>query len=155
MLSNYNLAKLSLSLCSGDISSGFIPSKPVLDNRKQLIEERLCFYLNTLPEKHTFWCKRLSGYASTSSLSESIIYDISVMINADMVSGAIPLKPVLFDRDMMIFQSFDSYIDILLSIAPPFDNEALDEHINSNHIIVTVKNYVSKKRRKGLKSRKR
>ncbi|EKS2358249.1 hypothetical protein QBG92_004774, partial [Salmonella enterica] len=140
MVVNYCISKLSLSLCAGDISSGYIPLNPVLGNRKQIIEERIDFYLNVLPERYAKWCERLSEQFSSPSIREKLLYDISIIINADMVSGAIPLQPVLTERDIMIFQSFDTYIDIILAKPITGMVQSISENNSSNQLIFTVKN---------------
>lgn len=156
MVLNYGIAKLALRLCGGDISSGFIPLNPVLGDREQLIAERVDFYLTNLPEKYSIWCERLSHRISSPSLRENIIFDICALINADMVSGSIPQKPVLLDRDVMIFHHFDSYIDLILekSISFEFSDDCYTRRDKVENVVFCVKRTVSKKRRKGLKSRR-
>ncbi len=154
---NYNIMKLALNLCAGDVSCGFIPLNPVLDNRDQLINERLGFYLSILPEKFSLWYERLSNVIPVSIIRDNIISDMSIMVNSDMVSGAIPLKPVLVDRDSMIFQRFDFYLDITLTKSSylEFSIEKVPVNKSVEQIIFPVKKVMSKKRRKGLKSRRR
>ncbi|EEP0988709.1 hypothetical protein KZK20_002260 [Salmonella enterica] len=154
---NYCISKLALILCAGDIGSGFIPLNPVLGDREQLIGERVDYYLSSLPEKYTIWCERLSRHISDPSIRDKIIGDICGLINADMVSGSIPQKPVLLDRDSIIFQHFDTYIDIILAKSAYFNfpDECYSKHDRVENIVYYVKRIVSKKRRKGLKSRKR
>ncbi|HFE6988896.1 TPA: hypothetical protein ACF955_003384 [Salmonella enterica subsp. enterica serovar Newport] len=154
---NFSIMKLALNLCAGDISCGFIPLNPVLDNRDQLIDERLEYYLNILPEKYTLWYERLSNIIPVPIIRDGILNDVSIMVNSDMISGAIPLKPVLVDRDLMIFQRFDFYLEITLSKASHLDLSCEKPSINNSveQIVFLVKKVNSKKRRKGLKSRRR
>ncbi|HHX9740977.1 hypothetical protein NA236_06275 [Salmonella sp. NW826] len=154
---NFSIMKLALNLCAGDISCGFIPLNPVLDNRDQLIDERLEYYLNILPEKYPLWYERLSNIIPVPIIRDGILNDVSIMVNSDMISGAIPLKPVLVDRDLMIFQRFDFYFEITLSKASHLDLSCEQPSINNSveQIVFLVKKVISKKRRKGLKSRRR
>lgn len=154
---NYSIMKLAMNFCAGDIGCGFIPLNPVLDNRDQLIAERLEFYLNILTEKFISWHERLSNVIPVSTIRDSILNDVSIMVNSDMASGAIPLKPVLIDRDLMIFQRFDFYLEMALSKSSQLDFSGEKPSLNNSveQIVFSVKKVISKKRRKGLKSRRR
>lgn len=157
MVPSHSIMQLALSLCTGDVGCGFIPLSPVLDNRDQLIDERLEFYLNILPGKYNLWYERLSHIIPVPAIRERILNNIAMIVNSDMVSGAIPLRPVLIERDMMIFQRFDSYLEIILSKSSYLDFSIEKPTINDypEQIVFMAKKVVSKKRRKGLKSRRR
>lgn len=157
MVLNYCIMKVALILCAGDLSSGFIPLKPVLDNREQLFEERLDFYLRNVPEKYTIWNEQLSQHISDPSIRESILCDIALLVNADMISGAIPLNPVLLERDALIHQYFDSYLHIITEKSSGI-NLSQNRTSRSNtveQIVLSIKKTVTKKKRKGIRSRRR
>lgn len=157
MLLNYSIMKLAMILCAGDMGSGFIPLKPVLDNREQLIEERLDYYLRIVPEKYTIWNERLSQHISDPSIRDSILCDIAFLVNADMISGAIPLNPVLLERDAMIHQYYDSYLQVIIAKSSGF-NFSQNKVPMSNaveQINLSIKKTVPKKKRKGIRSRRR
>ncbi|EJS2390585.1 hypothetical protein NW564_003223 [Salmonella enterica] len=157
MVLNYNIMKVALILCAGDISSGFIPLKPVLDNREQLIEERLDFYLRNIPEMYTIWNEQLSKHIADPSIRESLLCDIASLVNADMISGAIPLNPVLLERDALIYQHFDSYLQII--IAKSSDINFCQNRVSMSNtveqIVLSIKKTIPKKKRKGIRSRRR
>ncbi|EHI7576305.1 hypothetical protein J9T05_005067 [Salmonella enterica] len=157
MVLDYSIIKLALVLCAGDMSSGFIPLKPVLDNREQLIGERLDFYLRSIQEKYIVWRDHLSQHIADPAIRECILCDIAFLVNADMISGAIPLKPVLLDRDDMIYQYFDSYLQIILAKSTVFNfaQNIIPMNNTVENIILSIKKHVPQKRRKGLKSRRR
>lgn len=156
MVLNYSIVKLALSLCAGDISSGFIPLNPVLGDREQLIAERLDYYLRNLPEKYMIWCERLSQNIADPFFRERVLSDISVMVNSDMVSGAIPLKPVLLNRDEMIFQRFNAYVELILEKSSRFSFiNGLSKSKNVEKIKESIIKIDPNKRRKGIKSRRR
>ncbi|EBS6151963.1 hypothetical protein DVG40_24215 [Salmonella enterica subsp. enterica serovar Inganda] len=143
-------------LCAGDMSSGFIPLKPVLDNREQLIEERLDYYLRIVPEKYSIWNERLSQHISDPSIRDNILCDIAFLVNADMISGAIPLKPVLLGRDEMIFQRFNAYVELILEKSSRFSFiNGLSKSKNVEKIKESIIKIDPNKRRKGIKSRRR
>lgn len=148
--------KLAMILCAGDMSSGFIPLKPVLDNREQLIEERLDYYLRIVPEKYSIWNERLSQHISDPSIRDNILCDIAFLVNADMISGAIPLKPVLLGRDEMIFQRFNAYVELILEKSSRFSFiNGLSKSENVEKIKESIIKIDPNKRRKGIKSRRR
>lgn len=148
--------KLAMILCAGDMSSGFIPLKPVLDNREQLIEERLDYYLRIVPEKYSIWNERLSQHISDPSIRDNILCDIAFLVNADMISGAIPLKPVLLGRDEMIFQRFNAYVELILEKSSRFSFiNGLSKSKNVEKIKESIIKIDPNKRRKGIKSRRR
>lgn len=157
MVLNYSIMKVALILCAGDMSSGFIPLKPVLDNREQLIEERLDFYLRNVPEKYTLWNDQLSQHISDPSIRESILCDIAFLVNADMISGAIPLNPVLLERDALIHQYFDSYLHIITekSSGINLSQNRISMSNTVEQIVLSIKKTVTKKKRKGIRSRRR
>lgn len=157
MVFNYSIMKVALILCAGDMSSGFIPLKPVLDNREQLIEERLDFYLRNVPEKYTIWNEQLSQNISDPSIRESILCDIAFLVNADMISGAIPLNPVLLERDALIHQYFDSYLHIIneKSSGINLSQNRISMSNTVEPIVLSIKKTVTKKKRKGIRSRRR
>lgn len=148
--------KLAMILCAGDMSSGFIPLKPVLDNREQLIEERLDYYLRIVQEKYSIWNERLSQHISDPSIRDNILCDIAFLVNADMISGAIPLKPVLLGRDEMIFQRFNAYVELILEKSSRFSFiNGLSKSKNVEKIKESIIKIDPNKRRKGIKSRRR
>ncbi|EDV0114384.1 hypothetical protein ZC79_001516 [Salmonella enterica subsp. enterica] len=156
MVLNYSIMKLAMILCAGDMSSGFIPLKPVLDNREQLIEERLDYYLRIVPEKYSIWNERLSQHISDPSIRDNILCDIAFLVNADMISGAIPLKPVLLGRDEMIFQRFNAYVELILEKSSRFSFiNGLSKSKNVEKIKESIIKIDPNKRRKGIKSRRR
>ncbi|HHQ7228719.1 TPA: hypothetical protein ACSVBD_004065 [Salmonella enterica subsp. enterica] len=157
MVLNYSIMKLAMILCAGDMGSGFIPLKPVLDNREQLIEERFDYYLRIVPEKYTIWNERLSQHISDPSIRDSILCDIAFLVNADMISGAIPLNPVLLERDAMIHQYYDSYLQVIIakSSCLNFTQNKVPMSNAVEQIILSIKKTAPQKKRKGIRSRRR
>ena len=106
MMNNLFTMSLAARLCSADICCGFISVAPVLDNRDELIQQRLSWYREWLP--HLIEHLQEETQASEDELSQLLMQAIE-LTSADILSDAIALVPVLYDRDSKIKESVASY----------------------------------------------
>lgn len=123
-MSNVLVFRLSLKLATADIISEFIPLKPVLENREQLVSERLQLYSAMLSENIDKWRKQgsMRNYHN-EQLDELIGHAIS-LVSADISSGFIGHSPVLCERDIMIVKSVEKYINLInMPVSEVFPNE--------------------------------
>lgn len=112
-MSNVLVFRLSLKLATADIISEFIPLRPVIENREQLVSERLQVYSAMLSEHIEEWRKQgnVRNY-NNEQLDELIEHAVS-LVSADISSGFISHSPVLCDRDIMIIKSVEKYINLI------------------------------------------
>lgn len=112
-MSNVLVFRLSLKLATADIISEFIPLKPILENREQLVSDRLQVYSAMLSEHIEAWRKQgsIRNY-NNEQLDELIEHAVS-LVSADISSGFIGHSPVLCDRDIMIIKSVEKYINLI------------------------------------------
>lgn len=112
-MSNVLVFRLSLKLATADIISEFIPLKPVLENREQLVSERLQVYSAMLSEHIEAWRKQGNVLNYNNEQLDELIEHAVSLVSADISSGFIGHSPVLCDRDIMIIKSVEKYIKLI------------------------------------------
>ncbi|MFK3703851.1 hypothetical protein ACI2JR_02585 [Klebsiella sp. NPDC088457] len=105
---------LAVRLCCADMSCGFISVAPVLGNREELIQLRLIWYHQ--------WLFPLSRHLQKETQIPDDIFAHRLMqavelTAADILSDAIALAPVLYDRDSRIMDSVTHYFSWLPACA--------------------------------------
>ncbi|QFG76611.1 hypothetical protein DMB90_08725 [Raoultella planticola] len=95
----------AVRLCSADMSCGFISVTPVLDNRAELIQQRLNWYHQWL---HSLSCQ-LQKRPVPQDIFPLLLQQAVELTVADILSDAIALAPVLYDRDSKIMESVTTY----------------------------------------------
>ncbi|MDF7680867.1 hypothetical protein PT300_09860 [Enterobacteriaceae bacterium ESL0689] len=103
---------LSVKLCSADMICGFISVSPVLDNRSELIQQRLKWYRDSF---HS----RFAGLQQETQIADEIFSHLLMqaveLTAADIICDAIALAPVLYDRDEKIIENVNTYFSWLQS----------------------------------------
>ncbi|BBV76434.1 MULTISPECIES: hypothetical protein [Klebsiella] len=112
----------AVRLCSADMSCGFISVSPVLDNRAELIQQRLNWYHQWL---HSLCSHLQKETPIPQDIFSLLLLQAVELTAADMLSDAIALAPVLYDRDSRIIESVTSYFSWLqaCTLPDPENNE--------------------------------
>ncbi len=97
---------LAVRLCSADMSCGFISIAPVLGNREELIQQRLIWYHQWLLTLSSHWQKEMQ---IPEDIFPHLLMQAVELTAADILSDAIALAPVLYDRDNRIMESVTAY----------------------------------------------
>lgn len=105
--------RFSMELVAADIISEFIPLKPVLDNRDELIQEQILAYNSLISDNLDIWKKigTLRGY--TLEQTEQLIEYAILLVRSDIASNFIGHSPVLCDRITMIIESVTKYMNLI------------------------------------------
>ncbi|KDV94317.1 hypothetical protein AB28_2646 [Raoultella ornithinolytica 2-156-04_S1_C2] len=106
----------AVRLCSADMSCGFISVSPVLDNRSELIQQRLKWYHQWL---HSLCSHLQKEIPIPEDIFSLLLLQAVELTAADMLSDAIALAPVLYDRDSRIIESVTSYYSWLQAYTMP------------------------------------
>jgi hypothetical protein len=112
----------AVRLCSADMSCGFISVTPVLDNRAELIQQRLNWYHQWL---HSLSCQLQKERPVPQDIFPLLLQQAVELTAADILSDAIALAPVLYDRDSKIMESVTTYFSWLqtCTLSDPEDND--------------------------------
>lgn len=112
----------AVRLCSADMSCGFISVTPVLDNRAELIQQRLNWYHQWL---HSLSCQLQKERPIPQDIFPLLLQQAVELTAADILSDAIALAPVLYDRDSKIMESVTTYFSWLqtCTLSDPEDND--------------------------------
>lgn len=112
----------AVRLCSADMSCGFISVTPVLDNRAELIQQRLNWYHQWL---HSLSCQLQKERPVPQDIFPLLLQQAVELTAADILSDAIALAPVLYDRDSKITESVTTYFSWLqtCTLSDPEDND--------------------------------
>lgn len=112
----------AVRLCSADMSCGFISVTPVLDNRAELIQQRLNWYHQWL---HSLSCQLQKERPVPQDIFPLLLQQALELTAADILSDAIALAPVLYDRDSKIMESVTTYFSWLqtCTLSGPEDND--------------------------------
>lgn len=112
----------AVRLCSADMSCGFISVTPVLDNRAELIQQRLNWYHQWL---HSLSCQLQKERPVPQDIFPLLLQQAVELTAADILSDAIALAPVLYDRDSKIMESVITYFSWLqtCTLSDPEDND--------------------------------
>ncbi|ATM05417.1 TPA: hypothetical protein ACTXAV_000908 [Raoultella planticola] len=112
----------AVRLCSADMSCGFISVTPVLDNRTELIQQRLNWYHQWL---HSLSCQLQKERPVPQDIFPLLLQQAVELTAADILSDAIALAPVLYDRDSKIMESVTTYFSWLqtCTLSDPEDND--------------------------------
>ncbi|HHG8774042.1 TPA: hypothetical protein ACPYU1_003455 [Raoultella planticola] len=127
-MSNPLTMSLAVRLCSADMSCGFISVAPVLGNREELIQQRLIWYHQWLLALSSHWQKETQ---IPEDIFSHLLMQAVELTAADILSDAIALAPVLYDRDSRIMESVTTYFTWLQTCATSGaeNNElAADDH---------------------------
>lgn len=101
---------LAVKLCAADMSCGFISIAPVLGNRDELIQQRLVYYREWLQATED----RLMQDSCFQAGSVPFLLRLAVeLTSADILSDAIAVAPVLYDRDEKIAERLLGYFSYL------------------------------------------
>lgn len=119
-MNNQLMMLLAVRLCCADVSCGFIPIAPVLGNREALIQQRFFW--------HQEWLNRLGRNmlqgTSTPDIFPHLITQAVELTCADIISDAIAVAPVLYDRDTKITESVTTYFSWLQVFAADYVEES-------------------------------
>ncbi|WP_140918313.1 hypothetical protein [Limnobaculum xujianqingii] len=88
--------KLAVSLCAADISCSYIAVNPILDNRDELIENQQIIYKILLDNIESTLTPEFVGIEH--KVLDQLWHSAIELTAADIISEAISLKPVLYDR---------------------------------------------------------
>lgn len=122
--------RFSMKLVAADIISEFIPLKPVLDNRDELIQEQILAYNSLISDNLDIWKKigTLRGY--TPEQTEQLIEYAILLVKSDITSNFIGHSPVLCDRITMIIDSVTKYMNLINVPKLACRNEVLVESVS-------------------------
>ncbi|MBK5143524.1 hypothetical protein I2494_07300 [Budviciaceae bacterium BWR-B9] len=88
--------KLAVRLCAADISCAYIAVNPILDNRDELIENQHAIYRILLDNIETTLTPEFVGIEHNAL--DQLWCSAIELTAADIISEAISLNPVLYDR---------------------------------------------------------
>lgn len=109
-MNNHLIQSLAIRLCCADMCCGYISVAPVLDNREQLIKQRLLWYQEWLAYQIDHLQEEMQ--VPYDILSHQLTQAVA-LTSADILSDAISLAPVLYDRDSKIKESVSNYFSWL------------------------------------------
>lgn len=114
--------RLSMELVAADIISEYIPLKPVLDNRNELIQDQILAYNSLISDNLSTWQKIGTQKGYNIAQTNKLIEYAFLLVKSDIASNFIGHSPVLCDRITMIIESVTKYINILnIPISTSFD----------------------------------
>lgn len=102
LMNNPHYLGMAVRLCSADLSCGFISLDPVLGSRDELTYLRLTWYCQQLQ-------LLLSEVAELSAIRALLPLAVELTC-ADIVSTAIAVAPVLYDRDEKINERLRAHL---------------------------------------------
>ena len=105
--------RLSMELVAADIISEFIPLKPVLDNRNELIQEKILTYNSLVSDNLGTWQNIGAQRGYTPAQTDQLIEYAFLLVKSDISSDFISHFPVLCDRSTMIIDSVTKYMNLL------------------------------------------
>ncbi|MEF3101778.1 hypothetical protein QFJ66_20940 [Raoultella terrigena] len=105
-MNNLLTMSLAVRLCSADMSCGFISVAPVLGDRDVLIQQRLMWYHQWLLTLSSHWQQETQ---IPEDIFPHLLMQAVELTAADILSDAIALAPVLYDRDSRIMESVKTY----------------------------------------------
>lgn len=112
-MDSVSVFRLSMELVAADIISEYIPLKPVLDNRSELIEERILAYKTLIAHNLNTWEQLGSARDYSPHQVDKLIEYAVMLVRADIACNFIGHSPVLCDRDTMITQSISKYMEFI------------------------------------------
>lgn len=110
---------LSVKLCSADMICGFISVSPVLDNRDELIQQRLKWYREWFYSQAAHLQKELQ---ISDEVFSHLLTQAVELTAADILCDAVALAPVLYDRDEKIIETVTTYFSRLQSVIADSNN---------------------------------
>lgn len=114
--------RLSMELVAADIISEYIPLKPVLDNRNELIQDQIQTYISLVSDNLSTWQKIGTQKGYTTAQTDQLIEFAFLLVKSDIASNFIGHSPVLCDRMTMIIESVTKYINIInIPVSASFD----------------------------------
>lgn len=101
-MEHIDVISYATKLVQADIISGYIPNEPVIENRDELINLRIVFYINILSPliKEIY---EIHNDVNTENLKR-IFHGAIELVYSEISCLYISLQPVLYDRDKMIVE---------------------------------------------------
>lgn len=111
-MEHIDVISFAAKLVQADIISGYIPNEPVIENRDELINLRLDFYINTLSPliKEIF---EIHSDVNSENLKRIFLSAIE-LVYSEISCLYISLQPVLYDRDKMIIERIKYFFKQLI-----------------------------------------
>lgn len=103
--------RLAVALCAADMSCGYISVTPILDNRDELIESQHVLYNELLSDIENKLTPESIGIGH--EIQDEQWCSAIELVSADIISEAISLDPVLYDRNDRVRERIEFYFNYL------------------------------------------
>lgn len=111
-MENIDVISYATKLVQADIISGYIPNEPVIENRDELINLRIDFYINILsPLIEEIY--EIHSDINVAKLKR-IFHDSIELVYSEISCLYISLQPVLYERDKMIIERIKYFCEQLI-----------------------------------------
>ncbi|POT57835.1 hypothetical protein C3432_07790 [Citrobacter amalonaticus] len=136
--------RLSMELVAADIISEYIPLRPVLDNRNELVQERIHIYNSLISDNLDSWRAMGNARSYCQRQVDELIEHAILLVRADIASNFIGHSPVLCERDTMIAESVSKYIKLIdlpmVTPVPVVQTETISYQVDKPKMSVKKKN---------------
>lgn len=112
--------KLAISLCAADMSCSYIAVNPILDNRDELIENQHVIYKTLLDNIEKTLTPEFIGIEH--KVLDQLWRSTIELTAADIISEAISLDPILYDRTEKVKERIAFHFNRLKNCFP-FDSQ--------------------------------
>jgi hypothetical protein len=150
-MNNSILYSYAVQFCCSDHISGFIPSKPVIDIRENITEQRLICLLKLIG---AIYEEVITTHTESPETTMFAFEKALQLTCSDISCGVIAVEPILYDRDEKIGETIKLYFSMVIDnlkrndVVISKNNDNITEIVSDvDKIYVIPVNKVMKKRK--------